>query len=111
MTTEVNYIIKNKVLYIRVPDELDHHSAAQISKIADELVRTKDIGEIVFDFSKTSFCDSSGIGMLMGRYKMMHALGGRVRAVQVQERVAKILMLSGVMKIIPVERMQGGKQE
>jgi hypothetical protein len=49
--------------------------------------------------------------MLMGRYKMMKALGGNVRAVQVQERVGKILMLSGVMKIIPVEKKRGGKAE
>ena len=73
--------------------------------------RQKDIREIVFDFSDTVFCDSSGIGMLMGRYKMMKALGGDVRAVQVRERVGKILMLSGVMKIIPVEKKQGGMQD
>ena len=41
---------------------------------------------------------------------MMKALGGEVRAVQVGERVAKILMLSGIMKIIPVERAEGGME-
>ena len=46
----------------------------------------------------------------MGRYKTMQALGGTVRAVRVRERVARILMLSGVMKLIPVERMQGGEK-
>lgn len=110
MTTEGICTLKDKTLYVRVPGELDHHSADRICREADGLVQMKDVREIVFDFSATTFCDSSGIGMLMGRYKMMHALGGSVRAVQVQERVAKILMLSGVMKIIPVERMQGGKQ-
>ena len=91
--------------------ELDHHSAALICAQADELVKTRDIREIVFDFSGTVFCDSSGIGMLMGRYKIMQALGGQVRAVQVRDRVERILLLSGVMKVIPVERMQGGKEE
>lgn len=103
--------IKDKVLWIEMPGELDHHSADQISREADRLVRERDIREIVFDFSDTVFCDSSGIGMLMGRYKMMRALGGTVRAVRVQERVGKILMLSGVMKIIPVESKQGGIAE
>jgi len=46
----------------------------------------------------------------MGRYKMMKALGGTVRAVQVQERVSRLLMLSGVMKLIPVEAKQGGME-
>ena len=111
MQTEKNWNVREKVLYIRVPQELDHHSAGELSHTADHLVQTKDIREIVFDFSKTTFCDSSGIGMLMGRYKMMLALGGSVRAVQVRERVAKILMLSGVLKIMPVERMEGGDEE
>lgn len=111
MKAEKNWNIRNKVLYLEVPGELDHHSAERLSRLADYLVQTRDIREIVFDFSQTTFCDSSGIGMLMGRYKMMRALGGSVRAVQVQQRVAKILMLSGIMKIIPVEQGQGGEEE
>ena len=103
--------VENRSLRIRVPAELDHHSAAQLCAQADELVRTQDIREIVFDFSRTVFCDSSGVGMLMGRYKMMQALGGTVKAVRVQGRVERILMLSGVMKVIPVEREQGGNDD
>ena len=87
------------------------HIVLHFLRLADHLVQTRDIREIVFDFSQTTFCDSSGIGMLMGRYKIMRALGGSVRAVQVQQRVAKILMLSGVMKIIPVEQGQGGEEK
>ncbi len=102
--------IKEKTLYVRVPGELDHHSADQISREADYLVQTEAVQEILFDFSDTIFCDSSGIGMLMGRYKRMQALGGCVRAIEVQDRVAKILMLSGVLKIIPVERKTGGEE-
>lgn len=99
--------VREKSLWIRVPSELDHHSADRISAQADELVRTREVREIVFDFSQTTFCDSSGIGMLMGRYKIMQALGGQVRAVRAGDRVTRILTLSGVAKIIPVET-QGG---
>lgn len=109
--TDSGMKVENRSLRIRVPAELDHHSAAQICAQADELVRTQDIREIVFDFSRTVFCDSSGVGMLMGRYKMMQALGGTVKAVRVQGRVERILMLSGVMKVIPVEREQGGNDD
>lgn len=109
--TDSDMKVENRSLRIRVPAELDHHSAAQICAQADELVRTQDIREIVFDFSRTVFCDSSGVGMLMGRYKMMQALGGTVKAVRVQGRVERILMLSGVMKVIPVEREQGGNDD
>lgn len=109
--TDSGMKVENRSLRIRVPAELDHHSAAQICAQADELVRTQDIREIVFDFSRTVFCDSSGVGMLMGRYKMMQALGGTVKAVRVQGRVERILMMSGVMKVIPVEREQGGNDD
>lgn len=103
--------IEGKTLWIQVPKELDHHSAERICREADRLVKEMDVKEIVFNFSDTAFCDSSGIGMLMGRYKMMRALGGTVRAVQVRERVGRILMLSGIMKIIPVETITGGDAE
>ena len=92
-------------MVIHLAGELDHHSAAQISARADQLIREQDVREVVFDFSGTTFCDSSGIGMLMGRYKIMQALGGSVRAVKVQDRVERILLLSGVMRVIPVERI------
>lgn len=100
--------IVDKTLWIFVPEELDHHSAEQIAKEADRQVQRREIQEIIFDFSDTVFCDSSGIGMIMGRYKVMKALGGTVRAIHVPHRVRKILMLSGIMKIIPVEQKQGG---
>lgn len=105
-----NMKLENGILRIRVPEELDHHSAAQISAQADALIKKREVREVVFDFSQTLFCDSSGIGMLMGRYKMMQALGGTVRAVEVQSRVERILLLSGVMKMIPVERMKRGER-
>ena len=103
--------LEKQTLTIRVPEELDHYSADAICRKADQLVQTRDVREIVFDFSETEFCDSSGIGMLMGRYKMMQALGGSVRAVRVRERTARILLLSGVMKLIPVETLQGGAKQ
>ena len=48
--------------------------------------------------------DSSGIGLLMGRYKLMRAIGGEVRITHTGERIRKILMLSGIHKIIPIEK-------
>ncbi len=90
-------------LMIQVPEELDHHAAEEIRTEADFLLKTQEIRRLVFDFSHTVFCDSSGIGMLMGRYKIMHALGGQVQAVHVSENVGRILRMSGVTKLILVE--------
>ncbi|MGN0335678.1 MAG: anti-sigma factor antagonist [Lachnospiraceae bacterium] len=91
-------------LRILVPQEVDHCFADMLRESVDRIVQTEDIQTLVFDFEKTEFMDSSGIGMLMGRYKLMHALGGSVRAVHVGNRIHKILVLSGIHKIIPLEK-------
>lgn len=89
-------------LVIMVPAELDHHNAERIKKGCDQMIRNRNIRRIVFDFRKTSFMDSSGIGVIMGRYKNMRFMGGTVIAIQVNERIRKILTLSGIYKMIDI---------
>ena len=57
---------------------------------------------MIFDFTDTNFMDSSGIGVLMGRYKLVYLLGGEVWAVHPNERIKKILTMSGVTRIIQI---------
>ena len=74
------FTIAGTVMTIHLPAELDHHSAEQIRAEADRLIRTRNIRSLMFDFAGTSFMDSSGIGMIIGRYKMMRFMGGNVVA-------------------------------
>ena len=60
------FVIKGTNLTIHMPKELDHHNAEEIKREADRLLGTRNIRSIIFDFEKTSFMDSSGIGMIMG---------------------------------------------
>ena len=89
-------------LTIYVPKELDHHNAEHIKVEADRILQSRNIRSIVFDFGKTNFMDSSGIGMIMGRYKNVRFTGGKVIAIRVNERVRRILTLSGVYKVIDI---------
>ncbi|HIU76769.1 MAG TPA: anti-sigma factor antagonist [Candidatus Pelethocola excrementipullorum] len=95
--------VRGSILTIRIPDELDHHSAETIREGSERILENQGIREVIFDFRDTQFMDSSGIGMLMGRYRSMNQMGGTVKAVHVKERVAKILQLSGIFKVIPIE--------
>lgn len=70
------------------------------SEGADKLIEENHIKCVIFDFQETNFMDSSGIGVIMGRYKMVYLLGGEVWAVHANERMKKILTMSGVTKII-----------
>lgn len=92
--------MKDGTLTIRVPKELDHHTATEIKNKADSLVERNSIERIVFDFKETEFMDSSGIGMIMGRYKLMHYMGGRVVACNLKTRVKKIFCMSGLETIV-----------
>ena len=90
-------------LVVKVPKEVDHCFADEIREEVDRRIQTEDIKILEFDFGETEFMDSSGVGLLMGRYKLMRALGGEVVITHAGERMQKVLMLSGIHKIIPME--------
>lgn len=89
-------------LIVYLPGELDHHAATKIREEADRYLEAGTLSEIVFDFSETEFMDSSGIGMLMGRYRMLHLMGGKVSARHLRRQVHRIFQMSGLEKIIEI---------
>ena len=93
------FVIAGTEMRIRVPKELDHHNAEFIRKEADRILEERNIRSIIFDFGRTGFMDSSGIGLIMGRYKNIRFTGGRVAAIRANEQVRRILTLSGVYKV------------
>ena len=58
---------------------------------------------VVFDFSNVSFMDSSGIGLVVGRYKLVAMLGGSLIMKNVKPNLEKVFKMSGILKIIPIE--------
>ena len=102
MKNEELFQIKGSILTIRVPAELDHHLADEIRSGAEAIQSTHNIRQIDFDFGQTTFMDSSGIGLVMGRFRELQLLGGKVRALHANERVRKILKISGVSRVIEV---------
>lgn len=98
----MEYLVEENCLTIFLPGEVDHCNAEIIRKEADELIQKKHIRYVIFDFQDTNFMDSSGIGVIMGRYRMLCLLGGEVWAVHANERMKKILTMSGAAKIIRV---------
>lgn len=99
---EERFCISGTVMTIVLPPEIDHHSAERLRKEADRLLQMRNIRCILFDFSEAVFMDSSGIGMIIGRYKTMRFMGGTVMAVNVGERMRRILTMSGIERIIDI---------
>ncbi|MCM1046457.1 MAG: anti-sigma factor antagonist [Candidatus Gastranaerophilales bacterium] len=94
--------IIDNCLMVRLPEEVDHHKAAYISAGADRLLVQDQVQHVVFDFEDTRFMDSSGIGIIMGRYKKIACFGGRVYAIHADRQIKRILALSGIAKIVEI---------
>lgn len=91
-------------LTVFIPKELDHHEAGKLRAEVDMLIDTYRVRSLVLDFSNTEFMDSSGIGVVIGRCRNMSFFGGEVCAKNLNERVDKIFTVSGLKKIIKIEK-------
>lgn len=98
----IEYDIKDKLLVLKITEEIDHHTTEKIRRIVDNEITRYMPRKVVFDFNKVSFMDSAGIGMIIGRYKTANMVGGVVEMVNVKPSIKKIFEMSGVSKIIPV---------
>ncbi len=93
--------IKN-TLVITMSGELDQHVAASIRGELDRKIRTSGTQNIIFNMSKLKFMDSSGLGVIIGRYKTASALGGKTKIAAPSAEIKRLIKLSGLNKIISV---------
>jgi stage II sporulation protein AA (anti-sigma F factor antagonist) len=87
---------------VRLSGELDHHTALYTrQKIESEIIKptTKNI---VFDLSNLDFMDSSGIGVIIGRYKNIQKINGKVAIACSNPQIIRLLEVSGISGIIPI---------
>ena len=90
-------------LGILLKGEIDHHSAVSVRSAIDEKLYELRPSSLVIDLSRIEFMDSSGLGLIMGRYALMQKLGGDFSIVNPSSRVQKIFELSGLGRIIKIE--------
>lgn len=93
---------KGNNLIVMIEGEIDHHSAEMIRNKVDDRITSASVKNVIFDFSRVGFMDSSGIGMLMGRYKNVVRVGGKAWIMSVNETIKRILEMSGVFSVIPL---------
>lgn len=96
-----SYTLTKSALIVRLEGELDQHNAVSLRRNLDEKI-SKGCDNLIFDLSALEFMDSSGIGVIIGRYKNVKALGGRAYIAAARPQVEKIIRLSAIDKIIPV---------
>ncbi|MGI6684870.1 MAG: STAS domain-containing protein [Bacillota bacterium] len=91
-------------LYVKVDGELDLSVAANFRGELDKKLDMTQARHLIFDFSQVSFIDSSGLGVILGRYKRLAEIGGTVKISGVNEQIGKILELSGLSRIMEIRQ-------
>lgn len=102
MRVEEDFKVIDHYLCICMPKEVDHHNAETIIQQADAMICQREVKNLIFDFSDTEFMDSSGVGIILGRYKKIACFHGHVYAIHANTQIRKILHMSGLQKIIEI---------
>ena len=95
-----SYEAHGQTLVIHLPKELDHQNCRNLKYETDLLLSENYINKVVFDFSRTEFMDSSGIGILLNRYKQMAGSGGTVTIYGVNAQVGRVLAIGGIGRLM-----------
>ncbi len=94
--------IVNKTLYVLLSGELDEYTAKSVRKNLDTLFDTeKDYVQIVMDLSELTFMDSTGVGVLIGRYKKMREYNKPIFITNPSRNAERIFKMSGLYEIMP----------
>ena len=94
----VNIEFKENEMIAYISGELDHHTAKSIRAVIDAGIESKKPQKVFLDFSGVAFMDSSGIGLVMGRYKVMQNIWGSVIIANPPSHIKKIMHIAGLDK-------------
>ncbi len=101
MSIEIN--VTGEVVTAYLSGEIDHHSAKQMREAIDTAVELNMPTLLILDFKDVSFMDSSGIGLVMGRYRNLVKTGAELHIVGAPPNIYKVLKLAGIEKLAKLE--------
>lgn len=109
---ELTIIGKYRALVIKPDAELDNFCADKIRNEADRIIKKTGLKNVVFDMRKVNFMDSSGIGVILGRYRLVSAIGGAVAVFGMNKSVERIISMSGIRNfVIVTDKLQSALEE
>lgn len=91
---------QGQVLVAQISGELDHHTAPALAEHMDALLQDKTIRVLQLDLKNLTFMDSSGIGVILGRYKRLRNRGGRICVTNENKAISKIFQISGLYQVV-----------
>ena len=107
--SQVSYEEHGDALVIRIRGEIDHHSAVSVRAGVDDVLATRQPERVFLDLSGVDFMDSSGLGLIMGRFALVRRYGGKLAGADPSAAVLKMMRLAGMEKMIPVKYTKKGR--
>jgi stage II sporulation protein AA (anti-sigma F factor antagonist) len=106
VSLNINLEVKHGVLCIRLSGELDHHTSELLRKEVDLMIEKHQIKHIVLNLGQLTFMDSSGLGVILGRYKQVKSQNGEMVVCAISPDVKRLFEMSGLFKIIRLEESE-----
>lgn len=103
MSLSIHIEQHRQALIVRLVGELDHHMADTVKAQMEDAILRGNVTHLIVSLKDLSFMDSSGIGVILGRYKLITGRGGRMVVCDVSPAVRRLFELSGLFKIIAIE--------
>ena len=103
MSLQIDVEHARQALIVRLTGELDHHSAQTVKATLEEAIERGDVNHIILSLKDLTFMDSSGLGVILGRYKQISNRGGKMVVCDVNQAVYRLFELSGLFKILQIE--------
>ncbi|GHI01446.1 anti-sigma F factor antagonist [Neobacillus kokaensis] len=103
MSLTIEIETKHDVLCIRLSGELDHHTADELREKVTAVIEREEIRHIVLNLEQLSFMDSSGLGVILGRYKQIKQVHGEMVVCAISPAIKRLFDMSGLFKIIKME--------
>lgn len=101
--SNINIVCDGDRMTVRLSGEVDQHTAKAMRGEIDRRIRTQTPRSLKLDLKDVSFMDSAGIGLILGRYKLMSEAGGRVELCNVPESCGRIIGMSGITHILDIK--------
>lgn len=107
---KVSFEVREDRLIVHVSGEIDHHSAVIVRSSIDERILAERPHTVLLELSSVDFMDSSGLGLIMGRYALIKQFGGSLAVLDPSAAVLKIMKLAGMERMIPIKKTKEKKE-
>ena len=101
--SEGHFKVIDDYLCIRMPKEIDHHNAVGLRRELDDMIMRDRPRRLLVDLAAVDFMDSAGLGLLMGRLRLMQDIGGTMALLRPHARIMKILRLAGMERFMEID--------